>query len=94
MSELSLKEMGKFLSSPIKLTYENLIQYLKFNNFNPLQTEAMKELIKLKIEKNPEWLKIFLLLITGKSYIPTNGYTLELVTIIDAIYQQMGIHLS
>jgi hypothetical protein len=76
LNMLPLKSFSQLIcGSDIELTYENLMKYLQFENFNSVdKIDSIKNLIKSKIDSDSNWLKLFLFALTNKTKIPINGY--------------------
>ena len=50
------------------------MKYLTFENFDELQEDAIKQLIKKNAKSEPDWVKTFLIVLTSKNKIPISGY--------------------
>ena len=59
--------------SDIKLNYEN---------FNPTQLDAIKQLIQQNATSNPDWVKTFYIVLTSKNKIPISGFGQKPLTVI------------
>ena len=75
LNRLPLKLFNQLIcGSDIELNYENLMKYLKFEDFeDPTQLIAIKQLIQEKASDS-NWVKAFLFALTNKNKIPINGY--------------------
>ncbi len=76
---LDLLKFSQVISgSKQPLTYEDLIKYIQFINFNnEEQKNVIKELIREKLA-DPNWIKRFLLNLTSKEKIPITGIKLTI----------------